>query len=288
MISSDEHYLPEVNALTGEHSYIIDTEGWAIAHARHFYIAGFDQDGNLVPAISKDLFAEQQKSGYLPANLNAMGFIDANFPLICEYNRQGKSGSVPIYFWRDATFPQGRARALAFATIPYFTGRYNSPAGFGWVGVTSDADKFHEPADLVGGKIDQARRGLQTNTLLILALTVLAILGIAGLLARTITNPVRRLTNAAQAIESGERFEPERIASITGSGDELGHLARVFSRMALEVQAREERLKKQVEQLRIEVDEVKKARQVAEITETDYFRELRQHAAEMRKKAKGE
>lgn len=288
MISSDEHYLPEVNALTGEHSYIIDNEGWAIAHARHFYIAGFDQDGNLVTAISKDLFAEQQKSGYLPANLNAMGFIDANFPLICEYNRQGKSGSVPIYFWRDATFPQGRARALAFATIPYFTGRYNSPAGFGWVGVTSDADKFHEPADLVGGKIDQARRGLQTNTLLILALTVLAILGIAGLLARTITNPVRRLTSAAQAIESGERFEPERIASITGSGDELGHLARVFSRMALEVQAREERLKKQVEQLRIEIDEVKKARQVEEITETDYFRELRQHAAEMRKKAKGE
>ncbi len=133
-----------------------------------------------------------------------------------------------------------------------------------------------------------ARQGLQRNTFLILAATVLAILGIASLLARTITNPVSRLTGAAQSIESGQRFEPERIASITSSRDELGHLARVFSRMALEVQAREDRLKKQVEQLRIEIDEVKKARQVEEITETDYFRELRQHAAEMRKKAKGE
>jgi methyl-accepting chemotaxis protein len=109
----------------------------------------------------------------------------------------------------------------------------------------------------------------------------LAILIIAGLLACTITNPVSQLTGAAQAIERGEQFAPERIAGITGSGDELGHLARVFSRMALEVQAREERLKKQVEQLRIEIDEVKKARQVAEITEADYFRDLRQHAAEM-------
>ena len=58
--------------------------------------------------------------------------------------------------------------------------------------------------------------------------------------------------------------------------------------MAVEVQAREERLKRQVEELRIEIDEVRKARQVAEITETEYFQDLRQHAAKMRKRAKRE
>ncbi len=39
--------------------------------------------------------------------------------------------------------------------------------------------------------------------------------------------------------------------------------------MARQVYEREARLKQQVQELRIEIDEVKKAHQVAEITETD-------------------
>ena len=39
--------------------------------------------------------------------------------------------------------------------------------------------------------------------------------------------------------------------------------------MAREVHAREQSLKQQVQELRIQIDEVKKAREVAEITEKD-------------------
>jgi hypothetical protein len=54
--------------------------------------------------------------------------------------------------------------------------------------------------------------------------------------------------------------------------------------MARQVYEREERLKQQVQELRIEIDEVKKARQVAEITETDYFRELSNKAQKFRER----
>jgi len=111
---------------------------------------------------------------------------------------------------------------------------------------------------------------------------------ISFLLSSSITRPLRKLTGAAQVIERGGRFEPERIASLTRARDELAQLARVFSQMAVKVQAREEQLKRQVEELRIQIDEVKKARQVAEITETEYFRHLREHAQEMRERAKGQ
>jgi GAF domain-containing protein len=57
---------------------------------------------------------------------------------------------------------------------------------------------------------------------------------------------------------------------------------------ALEAYIREQSLKEQIQQLRIEIDEVKKAKQVAEITETEYFRDLREHAARMRQRTKGE
>jgi HAMP domain-containing protein len=129
------------------------------------------------------------------------------------------------------------------------------------------------------------RTGVFRSALLSVAVIVVGA-SISFLLSSSITQPVRKLTGAARAIERGERFEPERIASLTRARDELAQLARVFSQMAVEVQAREERLKRQVEELRIKIDEVKKAKQVAEITETEYFRYLREHAAEMRKRAK--
>ena len=44
--------------------------------------------------------------------------------------------------------------------------------------------------------------------------------------------------------------------------------------MAREVFERERRLKEQVQRLRIEIDEARAARQVAEITDTDFFRDL--------------
>jgi len=53
---------------------------------------------------------------------------------------------------------------------------------------------------------------------------------------------------------------------------------------AQRVEERERRLKEQIAQLRIEIDEAKKARQVAEITETDYFRDLRAKARQLRDK----
>jgi hypothetical protein len=58
----------------------------------------------------------------------------------------------------------------------------------------------------------------------------------------------------------------------------------MFGRMAREVIQREEGLRQQVQQLRIEIDEAKKARQVSEITETEYFRTLREKARRMRRK----
>jgi len=138
---------------------------------------------------------------------------------------------------------------------------------------------------------DSVRAAIQTSVIRsVLVSVAVIVLGafISFLLSRSITQPVRKLTGAARAIERDERFEPERIASLTKARDELAQLARVFSQMAVEVQTREERLKRQVEELRIEIDEVKKAWQVAEITESEYFQNLQEHARKMRKRGKRE
>jgi DNA-binding response OmpR family regulator len=92
---------------------------------------------------------------------------------------------------------------------------------------------------------------------------------------------VARVTAAAASVEAGE-FEPESLADVARRTDGLGQLARVFQSMAREVYAREQRLRQQVQELRIELSEARQARQVAEITETDYFRQLQAEAQSLR------
>jgi len=97
---------------------------------------------------------------------------------------------------------------------------------------------------------------------------------------------VARLTTAAAAVEA-EAFEADSLLPVARRDDELGQLARVFQRMAREIDTRQQRLRQQLQQLRIEVDEVRKARQVAEITETEYFHQLQKRAKELRTRAEG-
>ena len=100
-------------------------------------------------------------------------------------------------------------------------------------------------------------------------------------LQREYLEQVARVVDAAGAVET-ETFEPDSLDGVAAREDALGQLARVFQRMAREVAERERRLKAQVQQLRIEIDEAKAARQVAEITETDYFRDLQRKANSLR------
>ncbi len=92
---------------------------------------------------------------------------------------------------------------------------------------------------------------------------------------------VSRVTEAAAAVEA-QTFDPQALADVADRTDALGQLARVFSRMASEIYAREQNLKRQVQELRIELDEARQARQVAEITDSEYFQQLESKAQDLR------
>lgn len=97
---------------------------------------------------------------------------------------------------------------------------------------------------------------------------------------------VGRLTRAAESLEA-DAFNSESLVSVVERTDALGVLGRTFVRMASEVRAREEALRRQVRELSIEIDEARQAQKVAEITDSDYFRTLRSRAAELRRTAHG-
>ena len=69
---------------------------------------------------------------------------------------------------------------------------------------------------------------------------------------------VERLTDAAQALEAST-LDLDRLSSVAQRADALGNLARVFQRMAREVYAREQRLRRQIEQLQLDMEEQQEA-----------------------------
>lgn len=91
------------------------------------------------------------------------------------------------------------------------------------------------------------------------------------------------LSKAAMAVESGT-FDPETLKVVADREDELGRLASLFRRMAMEVVQRESKLRQEVHRLKVEIDQAHKTKQVAEVTETKYFQSLEQKAQELRQR----
>lgn len=98
---------------------------------------------------------------------------------------------------------------------------------------------------------------------------------------------VGRVTSAAVAIKN-DTFQKESLDEVASRSDELGQLAQVFQEMAIQVYAREQRLQQQVQRLRIEIDQTRKTREVADITESEYFQQLLGKADELRNRVKAE
>lgn len=111
----------------------------------------------------------------------------------------------------------------------------------------------------------------------------------ALLLARNIAKPIRALIKVAQSIEQDDfNFQVldlrKTLAKFSLTQDDTGQLVRVFLQMVEELRIREQKLKTRVMELHIEIDQSKKARQVAEVTGTEYFQQLHKKAQSLKRR----
>ncbi len=131
-------------------------------------------------------------------------------------------------------------------------------------------------------------------------------------------DPLTTLRDLCDTIAKGRYDEMDRLFAISGDAgapQAIRDLAEAFGSMVVQVEAREFRLegviaelreahrqlevihrktasenvdlKAQVRRLRIEIDQGNKDREVSEITDTDYFRQLQQRARQMRDRQRG-
>jgi methyl-accepting chemotaxis protein len=185
------------------YSYLVQDDGWTLAHARHYHIVGLDENGEYVPSISQELWAEQKVSGLIPANADKIGFLGQPhpWPEIARQNRLGVASDA-IEDYRSSS---GEQKAMAWATVPYYTPPFDTPAGFGWVGISIEANKFYEIPNQLAGQIDRFGAHLNVRGYAILGLlTVAAVILISYLIYRMISLPVGSMVGVAQRIAQGD------------------------------------------------------------------------------------
>lgn len=100
--------------------------------------------------------------------------------------------------------------------------------------------------------------------------------------------PIREFTQAAQEVGEGNYDQDFTALTSTRFPDEISTLARVLSIMIGKVSHREEVLKRRVEELSIEIDDVKRQQEVRKIVESDSFRDLQEKARALRSRRRGD
>nr|CBH37968.1 hypothetical secreted protein containing Cache and HAMP domain [uncultured archaeon]CBH39934.1 hypothetical secreted protein containing Cache and HAMP domain [uncultured archaeon] len=155
-----------------------------------------------------------------------------------------------------------------------------------------------------GEHINRQINNMQKSFIGIFIIILLAVFGITVLLSRLITKPIVALKKGSEVIGGGDLDYRVEVKT----GDELEDLANSFNNMAsdlkgymrelveketkireLEIERLEKysrNLERKVKMLEIKIDREKTKKAVSEITETEYFKKLREEAVDIRERRK--
>ncbi|RJR36863.1 MAG: HAMP domain-containing protein [Desulfobacteraceae bacterium] len=110
---------------------------------------------------------------------------------------------------------------------------------------------------------------------------ILAAVGLTFWLIQHLLSPIRSLIRAARQLKDG-RLDGIDLDLLAARQDEFGKLAQVFQEAVDQVREREERLRQAIQELRVEINREQEAKQVNEITESEYFRSLSRRSQSLR------
>lgn len=140
--------------------------------------------------------------------------------------------------------------------------------------------------DFSANHVYQVQNAIRDQMWRAFAITYAALFLLVAIFSRAFTRPLERLTHLARRVGDGQYDVDFGAFSRGRLQDEISALGQVLGTTVEKVREREQSLRREVQELRIEIDQSKKERQVQEIVETDFFRDLKSKAQGMRSRAR--
>ncbi len=179
VIPTQAEQVFEVDAAEGNYAYMVDNRGFVIVHPNAYHIVGLNNQGTQIPALNQQNAADLTKKGMEVLNLNHLNFMDPNLPKIAKDAAAGNSGIMTYKFG-------GHTKFVAYAPIKFYAANIPQPAGFGWVGMGLDVEKYNEAAIKVSQNIDKEAKAWTATIIFILIASMIILFLIMWLLVRGI------------------------------------------------------------------------------------------------------
>jgi len=136
--------------------------------------------------------------------------------------------------------------------------------------------------DVAANSVVENQLNLRSALLPIFGGTYLLLFLTAWLITAGMTRSIRALDKASRECAEG-RYQVAEVRS-GFMYDEIVRFGLTFNQMIEKVHGREEKLRNQVQKLTIEIDEARRKKAVKDVTDSDFFRDLRSKASDMRQR----
>lgn len=145
--------------------------------------------------------------------------------------------------------------------------------------------------DFTSDYVNEVREQIQRRIYIAFSVTYIILVVLVYFVAQFLTRPMVGLTRAAEQIGEGNYDVGLKYLNELGLSekfpDEIETMQGVFKGMIDKVYTREKILRQQVQDLRIEIDQAKRQKQVNEIVDSEFFRDLQIKAQRMRDQQTG-
>jgi len=174
----------ETDASTGNYAYMVDYRGYVVSHPADYHIVGLNQNGTTVPTLSADNAKELAKKGAEALNMFQLGFLDHN---IFNISKEATAGKTGILMYKYG----GLTKFVAYAPIKFSASNLPEPAGFGWIGLGLDVEKYNHEAMKVAKEIEKEAKAWTATVIFILIASMIILFFIMLLLVRGISRSLQ-------------------------------------------------------------------------------------------------
>ena len=170
----------ETDASTGNYAFMVDPRGFVISHPSDFHVVGLNPDGTVVPTVTAQNAKELAQKGSEALNMFQLGFLDPNIFKVTKEAELGKTGVLTYKY-------SGVTKFVAYAPIKFYASNLPEPAGFGWIGLGLEVEKYNEMATKVVQNIEKESKAWTATVILVLIVSMIILFFIMLILVRGIT-----------------------------------------------------------------------------------------------------
>ncbi len=239
------------NYQSGNYDYIIDDEGWIIAHQKLWDIRGLDKNGNLVAPLTSDTPHWLFDAGIIPINLLNMDWrlhdLYSGEPVSSIIKRVQRGENVITTMKSMGIYGESKGimRTRAISPIFYNIGNYDKHGIWGGVVIGTSMDHLLEKTKTFTTQIEDISGKTRTRMLLVASIISVAVLLVSFFAAKITSRSIKSLNNSLAKIGEGKVTDSEINFSIK----ELKGLSHGVKRLSNELKAKNAKINEYIKDL---------------------------------------